>query len=274
MTKEERLKNRQKENLERLKNFCLMDDDFMTVCFENNIKGVELVLRIILEEPDLIVTEVKTQYFMKNLQKRSLRLDIFATNSNGKKFNIEIQRKDEGAGFKRARYHSSLIDAKVLNPGEDFGNLPETYVIFITENDIFKKGLPMYHIERCVAETGAIFGDEAHIIYVNGKYRGDTPLGHLMEDFHCTNPADVYYNELKGSMRYFKETKEGTEKMSRIMEEAIAKERAEAREEAKAESLLQSVERIMKSFSVDLAEACRVLGVSFEEYEKAKEICE
>ena len=139
MTKEERLKNRQKENLERLKNFCLMDDDFMTVCFENNIKGVELVLRIILEEPDLIVTEVKTQYFMKNLQKRSLRLDIFATNSNGKKFNIEIQRKDGGAGFKRARYHSSLIDAKVLNPGEDFGNLPETYVIFITENDIFKK---------------------------------------------------------------------------------------------------------------------------------------
>ena len=270
MTKEEKLRNRKEKNLERLKNFCLMDDDFMTVCFENNIKDVELVLRIILEEPDLVVTEVKTQYFMKNLQKRSLRLDIFATNSSGKKFNIEIQRKDGGAGFKRARYHSSLIDAKVLEPGENFENLPETYVIFITENDIFKKGLPMYHIERCVAETGEVFGDEEHIIYVNGKYRGDTPLGHLMEDFHCTNSIDMYYNELKRSMKYFKETKEGTEKMSAIMEEL----RIEGREEGKAESLLQSVEQIMKNLSVDLADACRILGISLKEYEKAKELCE
>ena len=266
MTKEEKIKNRKEKNLERLKNFCLMDDDFMTVCFENNIKGVELVLRIILEDPDLIVTEVKTQYFMKNLQKRSLRLDIFATNSSGKKFNIEIQRKDEGAGFKRARYHSSLLDVKVLNVGENFENLPETYVIFITENDILKKGLPLYHIKRYVEETGEIFGDEAHIIYVNGKYRGDTPLGHLMEDFNCTNSEDMYYNELKVSMKYFKETKEGTDKMSTIMEELRA--------EGKAESLLQSVEQIMKNLSVDLAEACRILSISLEEYEKAKELCE
>ena len=270
MTKEEKIKSRKEKNLERLKNFCLMDDDFMTVCFENNIKGVELVLRIILEDPDLIVTEVKTQYFMKNLQKRSLRLDIFATNSSGKIFNIEIQRKDGGAGVKRARYHSSLIDAKVLEAGENFENLPETYVIFITENDIFKKGLPLYHIERYVEETGEIFGDEAHIIYVNGKYRGDTPLGRLMEDFNCTNSEDMYYNELKVSMKYFKETKKGTDKMSTIMEEL----RIEGREEGKAESLLQSVEQIMKNLSVDLAEACRILGISLKEYEKAKELCE
>ena len=91
-----------------------------------------------------------------------------------------------------------------------------------------------------------------------------------MEDFHCTNSEDMYYNELKRSMRYFKETKEGTDKMSTIMEEL----RVEGREEGKAESLLQSVEQIMKNLSVDLAEACRILGISLEVYEKAKELCE
>lgn len=274
MTKEEKLKNRHEENLARLKSFCLMDDDFMTACFENNIKGVELVLRIILEESDLIVTEVKTQYFVKNLQKRSLRLDIFATNSRGEKFNIEIQREDKGAGFKRARYHSSLIDARVLEPGENFEKLPATYVIFITENDILGEGLPLYHVERCILENGKNFKDEAHIIYVNGQYRGNTPLGHLMEDFSCTNPDDMHYNELKECVSYFKETKEGREKMCRAMEEAIERERAEAREEAKAEILLQGVEQVMKNLSTDLSEACRILGISLEEYEKAKELCE
>ena len=87
-----------------------------------------------------------------------------------------------------------------------------------------------------------------------------------MEDFNCTNSEDMYYNELKVSMKYFKETKEGTDKMSAIMEELRA--------EGKAESLLQSVEQIMKNLSVDLAEACRILGISLKEYEKAKELCE
>ena len=45
--------------------------------------------------------------------------------------------------------------------------LTETYVIFITENDVLKSGLPIYHIDRIVQETGEPFGDEAHIIYVN-----------------------------------------------------------------------------------------------------------
>ena len=245
MTKEEKLKSRHEENLIRLKNFCLMDDDFMTVCFEENIEGIQLVLRIILEEPDLIVTDVKTQYFIKNLQKRSIRLDIFATNGSGKKYNIEVQRTDKGAGFKRARYNSSLIDAKVLETGKDFENLPETYVIFITENDVIGRGEPIYHINRYIEEANEIFDDKAHIIYVNGKYRGDTPLGHLMEDFHCTEAAKMYYNELKESVRYLKETKEGTEKMCKAMEEAIERERADAKLEGQAEILFAMLEKGM-----------------------------
>lgn len=265
MTKEEKLKNRQEENLIRLKNFCLMDDDFMTVCFENDIEGIQLVLRIILDEPDLIVTDVKTQYFMKNLQKRSVRLDVFATNSKGKKFNIEVQREDKGASPKRARYNSSLIDAKILEMGQDFEKLPETYVIFITENDVLGEGMPLYHIDRNVLETQKAFGDEAHIIYVNGKYRGNNALGHLMSDFHCTEAEKMYYNELKQRVQYFKETKEGSAKMCKVMEDAIERERADAKIEAQAEILAamfesgMTLEKISEIVKMSVSEVERLI---------------
>ena len=41
-----------------------------------------------------------------------------------------------------------------------------------------------------------MFGDGSHIIYVNGKYRGNDEIGKLMHDFSCTNPDDMNYEAL------------------------------------------------------------------------------
>ncbi len=124
------------QDLQRLRGLRLMDDDFMSKCFENNIECTELVLHIVLGRDDLKVEKVETQHLIKNLQGRSIILDIYATDHVGKQYNIEIQRADRGAGAKRARYHSSLIDANVTEPGDKLENLAETYVIFITERDV------------------------------------------------------------------------------------------------------------------------------------------
>ena len=92
----EKEKQRQ-ENLQRIKALRLIDDDFMTICFDGYIEGAELLLRVILDRDDLKVSEVKAQKVMKNLQGRNLRLDIYATDKDGKKYDIEIQRADKGA---------------------------------------------------------------------------------------------------------------------------------------------------------------------------------
>ena len=102
---------------------------------------------------------------LPNFMKRSVRLDILATDSHSKRYNIEIQREDKGAGRKRARYNSSMLDSTILNSGEDFEVLPETSVIFITENDVLGKGYPLYHIERYIMETGENLGMK-HIFYM------------------------------------------------------------------------------------------------------------
>ena len=206
------------EDLKRLKNFRLLDDDFLTKVFED-IECVELLLRIILNKDDLKVTEVHSQYNMKNLQGRSARLDIFAVDSTGVAFNIEVQRSDRGAIPRRARYHSSLIDANVTEPGDEYERLPESFIIFITENDIMKAGLPLYHVNRFVEETGNTFGDDAHIIYVNSQIQDETALGRLMHDFSCTDPSDMNYQIIADRVRYFKQEKEGVLAMCRMLEE-------------------------------------------------------
>lgn len=247
--------------LEKIKNFRLMDDDFMTKFFENDLECTSLLLQIIMENPDLKALESISQANVKNLQGRSVRLDIKATDKTGKIYDIEIQRVDKGAGAKRSRYNSSLIDANLLLSGENTEQLPETYVIFITENDVLGASKPMYHIDRTISETGEPFGDESHIIYVNGEYRGNTLVGDLMHDFNCSNPADMKIKLLADRARYLKEDK-GDGKMCRAMEELVQEFMQEEKEE-------MIIEMIKKGFAVDVISEIVKLPV-----EKIKEIAE
>ena len=243
MNQTEQAERKHQEDLQRLRNFRLMDDDFLTKCFENDKAAIQLVLRIVLEAPDLEVLDVRTQVFVENLLNRSVRLDILATDSQGRKINVEIQRADRGAGRRRARYNSSMMDANLLEKGEDFDRLPETYVVFITENDVIGRGKPLYRVERCILGSGEIFGDGSHILYVNGAYRDDSPIGRLMHDFSCTNPADMHYDVLAERVRFFKESKKGVAIMCKAMEEMRREEREEGIREGMKKGLQEGMKR-------------------------------
>lgn len=95
------LRRQREEDLQRLRGFRLLDDDFMAKVFEDKACA-ELLLRIILQKNDLMVREVHGQLSLKNLQGRSARLDVFAVDSTGKVYDIEVQRSDRGAVAKRA----------------------------------------------------------------------------------------------------------------------------------------------------------------------------
>ena len=102
----------------------------------------------------------------------------------------------------------------------------DSYVIFIYKHDKFRKGLPLYHVERQVLETGNSFGDGSHIIYVNGQYKGDDAIGRLIRDFHCKNAADISNAQLADAVRYHKEQEEDANNMCKAVED-FAKEVAE-----------------------------------------------
>lgn len=207
------------QQLAYIRAFRLMDDDYMAKFFEDNKECTEFVLKIILDNPGLQVESVHSQHEIRNLQGHSVRLDVFAVDAEGKKYDIEIQRSDKGASPKRARYNSSAVDVNILPQGAEYDRLTENYVIFITERDELGAELPIYHIDRTIRETGEPFGDGSHIIYVNGACKDDTPLGILMHDFMCSDPEEMKYKVLADRARYLKGSKEGIQSMCRAMEE-------------------------------------------------------
>ena len=236
------------EDLQRLRGFRLLDDDFMTKVFED-ISCAELLLRIILNDEGIRVLEAHSQRGIKNLQGRSVKLDILAVDSHNRVFNVEVQRSDRGAGAKRARYNSALIDANVTEPGDQYEDLNETFVIFITENDVMKAGLPIYHIDRVVRETGKLFEDEEHIIYVNSQIKDETKLGRLMHDFSCTDAKDMYNKVLADRVRYIKEDERGVEIMCREMEIMRTQAHEEGIEKGRIMQLIKQVCVKMQKFS-------------------------
>ena len=201
-----------------LKNLTIMSDVFMRNVLKRR-ECTEYVLQVIMGKKDLKVLDQVLQKDYKNLQGRSAILDCVVRDGDGLQFDVEIQQDTEGASPKRARYHSGLMDMNTLNAGQDFDELPETHVIFITRDDVLGYGLPIYHIGRRIEEVGTAFKDEAYIIYVNSSRQDDTELGRLMKDFHCRDAADIHSEILAKRVYELKETQEGVDHMCREMDE-------------------------------------------------------
>lgn len=151
-----------------------------------------------------------------------------------------------------------MLDANITEPGDNYEKLAETYVIFIIENDVLKAGLPIYHIDRIIKETGVVFGDEAHIIYVNSQIKDETELGKLMFDFSCTDAKDMHYKILAERVRYFKEDVKGVEVMCKAMEDM----RKEAAAEQNIITLLETLRNLMKNLGLTAEQAMTAMGVS------------
>ena len=243
-----------------IKNFTLMSDIFMRNVFKQR-ECLEYVLQVIMEKPDLRVIDQVIQKDYKNLQGRSAIMDCVARDSEDKEFNVEIQQDNEGASPKRARYHSGLMDMNTLNPGQDFDELPESYVVFITRDDILGYGLPIYHINKQIKEVGESFQDEAHIIYVNSRKQEDTELGRLMHDLHCKNADEMHSPVLAKRVHELKDTRKGVELMCHEMEKIYSEgmENGEKRGELKAkkETALSMAEEGM-----DIKKIARLVNTS------------
>ena len=214
----EGLEQRYERYKEKIKHFTIMNDIFMRNVLKETA-CTEYILQVIMNRTDLKVIDQTLQKDYKNLQGRSAILDCVAKDAENNFFNVEIQGENDGASPKRARYHSGLLDMNLLNPGDSFDSLPETYVIFITKNDVLGYNLPISHIQRRIKETEDIFQDGQHILYVNSKKQDDTELDRLMHDLHCKEADKMYSNVLSARVQQLKETTEGVNQMCQELEE-------------------------------------------------------
>ena len=251
----------------KIQNMRLLDDLLMQTALDGCVPAVELILRIILDQPDLTVTELTVQKILPHMASRELWLDVKAVDAQGKHYNIEVQRSDSGALPKRPRYHSALMDVQVLKKGMDTEDLPETYVIFITENDCLEGGLPLYHIDRVVLETGKLFGDQAHIIYANGAYQGDDPMGRLMSDFRSADPDKMHFPVLAERIREVKSNQKGVTEMSRVLKEIYQEGMEKGIEKGMEKGMATLLQQMMSRQGWTLEHAMEFVGLSLDRKE-------
>ena len=246
--------------LERLERLRPIDDEFMRCIFRDNIPLAQMVLRILTGKPDLVVTRLETQKDFKRLAgARSVCLDAYCVDDQGKVYDIEVQRSRYGAGSHRARYHSSSMDIENLGEGESFESLPDTYTIFITEEDLYQYGKPFYEIERVLVNTGDYrsFEDGAHILYVNASYRDDSQFGRLMHDFCCSSPGEMKLPLMQEAARYYKETREGSETMSTVFEEILN----EGIEKGREITQISNIKALQEKLNLSVVEAMDALKI-------------
>ncbi|MBK5896537.1 Rpn family recombination-promoting nuclease/putative transposase [Catonella massiliensis] len=211
-------------------------DDLMFRKMAEHKEFCEEILRVILDDYKLVVTDNMQQFDIKNLQGRSVVLDAKCITGDGRYINIEVQKANDDNHLKRVRYNASVLTANVTETGKKFEFVPDICIIFISAFDLFKGNLPLYHVKKVVVETEQIIDDGLTEIYVNAAVDDGSKLAKLMKVFtnnDVYNEADFpVTSEIKAR---FKKDEGGTVKMDATLQkwmqesEEIGEKRGEKR---------------------------------------------
>ncbi|MCD7765060.1 MAG: Rpn family recombination-promoting nuclease/putative transposase [Lachnospiraceae bacterium] len=209
-----------KRNAEIIRSSNLLNDTFVSIALED-AEACQYVLRIILGTNDLNVVTVKGQYRLLNLTAKDSILDVFAQDSRGRLMNLEIQRRDTVDHPRRTRFYSSMMDKSILDKGMNYNELPDVYVIYISETDLWHAGKAIYKVEKTLGagKTAIPYDDGSNIIYVNAEVDDGSAIAQMMKYFKSADPDDMSHGDLSKRVRYLKREKGGYERMSAEAEE-------------------------------------------------------
>lgn len=227
--------------------------------------AVEDILRIILHDPKLIVTKLIPQNSIKNLYGRSVRLDALCVTGDGRNIDVEVQKEDKDNHVKRVRYNASRITAKVSEPGENYENVNDVYVIYISIFDIFHRRRRLYHIERSFYDKGEFVPvhDGEHLIYANASNdvdaeAEDEEVAELMEFFKNNQGQNDKFRRLTNRVHDLKNDESEVNTMCKLVED-FAKEYA--KEYAK-----EMIFDLVRKGALSTENGAEQLGLSIEDF--------
>ena len=182
---------------------------------------------------------------------KGVRLDVYAKDECQSHYNVEMQMKRKAALGKRSRYYQSQMDMELLLSGEDYSELPDTYVIFICDFDPFEEGKYRYTFKMtCKESVQTNLEDGRTIVFLNthGKNESEVPkelvtfLKYVKADLAGSEEAfdDSYVEQLQNFYPQ-DQGKPGNGGALYDFEEMLKEERAEGfakgREEGREEGL-------------------------------------
>ena len=209
-----------------------------------NKTAYESTLSIILDEPDLKLTEVEVEQVVLNKSgKRAIRLDAWARDVSDRRFNTEMQNDTEADDVRRrARFYQGLLDTPVLKAGKTtrYKHLPSTVIIFITQEDIFGRDRAIYTFtEQCEEFSDLPLDDGTKKIFLNMTSKNGRPelisLLQYMKNTTIDNPEiivkDILIVKLDEIVNEVKQSEEWEAVKMNILEIGIEKGREEGRKD-------------------------------------------
>ena len=252
------------EKIERIKEFRLIDDIFFEV-FASDIPACQEILRVILEDAELIVNDVVVQSSERNLYGRSVRLDALCTLGNGSLCNIEIQRADNDNHLKRARFNAANITVKESETGTNFEKVKDVYIIYISEKDFFKGGFTTYHIDKVIRENGITVDDGLHEIFVNASVNDGSNIAEMMQCFTQKSLNNPKFRAVTRRFKELKETEGGLTTMCKLMDDIVNEEKQKEKEKVRIELLTNMINNGYSKKDI------LNIGFTEDEYKKAEE---
>ena len=210
-------------------------DDALFAVLAEDTEVIQEILRVILSDPGLVVDRVVPQRAVSNLLGRSVRLDAWCHLGDGRECNVEVQRADHDDHLRRVRYNSSGITWTQAGKGTDFKDIPNVCVIYISEFDFLGGGRTIYHVAKVVRETGDCVDDGLEEIFVNTSIDDGSVVADLMRCFLQSDVSNPKFPALSRKMNGIKNTTEGVDAMSSVVEKYFGNDLHKAREEAFAE---------------------------------------
>lgn len=231
-------------------------DDLM---FQNVMKdpvNCRMFLHEVLPDLDIQGLTVRTQERIAfNKEEKFSVLDVLIKDSQGRRYDIEMQVAPQKDLDKRARYYMyKMMEDGFLHQGEEYGELTAVYVIFILPFDPKGKGLKRYTFTYSVREdTSVELNDESEIIYLNSKgKKGSVSQGledfySLMEGKNTTNSE--FIKRIKKTMDNYRKTEEWSEHVmntEQIKEMALAQGVEQGLEQGRREARIFDIRKIVK----------------------------
>ncbi len=145
-------------------------DSFMFYAVMSDPEQCRRLLTLVLDMEIETVTVQREETIIYHPDYRGIRLDVTAIEHGARRrFNVEMQAQTEKEIARRSRYYHSQLDSDALLAGHGYGELPDTYVIFICDFDPVGEGLYRYCYEMTCRETGTVLDDGTHTIFLSTK---------------------------------------------------------------------------------------------------------
>ena len=268
------------ENFELLEGYQFNLSDFaLFLSVMKDPRAYRCVLSVLMDEPDIELQDVKVeQVVLDKSGKRAIRLDAWAKSVDNRQFNMEMQndaRQDDLR--KRSRFYQGMLDTPILKSGKEtrYRMLPSTVIIFITQEDIFRKDRAKYTFtEQCEEVPDLKLDDGTTKIFFNMESKNGAPelisMLSYMKDTRLNNPdilvKDKRIVELNDIVEEVKDSEEWEAVKMNILEIGIEKGMQQGAEK----KMLELVEKKLKKGQT----ISQIADALEESEEKIQEIAE